>query len=84
MAQGRRVFDFGRCSPGSGTHRFKRQWGGADVPLPWLQWRPQLRGAAGAMPSSDGRLFKLAARVWRLLPRRVATSWGPTFARWLP
>src|SRR5205807_76154 len=28
--QGVRVFNFGRCTPDSGTHRFKRQWGSRD------------------------------------------------------
>ena len=32
-----RRFNFGRCSPGGGTHRFKQQWGGRDVPLHWYQ-----------------------------------------------
>src|SRR5690606_25614950 len=27
IRRGVRTFDFGRCSPGSGTHRFKLQWG---------------------------------------------------------
>lgn len=38
IRRGARVFDFGRCSPGSGTHRFKLQWGGREVPLPWRVW----------------------------------------------
>src|SRR5256886_3734466 len=38
IARGVRGLDFGRCTAGSGTHRFKRQWGGVDVALPWLQW----------------------------------------------
>src|SRR2546427_12313808 len=30
IARGVRVFNFGRCTPGGGTHQFKHQWGGVD------------------------------------------------------
>jgi hypothetical protein len=82
-AKGARVFDFGRCTPGGGTHRFKRQWGGVDVPLPWLEWR-RGRSEHTSVPSGDSKLFKTAAKVWRRLPRPVADRLGPTLARWLP
>ena len=36
IERGARTFNFGRCTPGSGTHRFKQQWGGETVPLPWI------------------------------------------------
>jgi len=62
IARGVRVFDFGRCTPGSGTHRFKRQWGGTDVALPWLQW--SARNVA-ATPSPERPGYRLAAAVWR-------------------
>ena len=35
--QGLNVFNFGRCTPGGGTHHFKQQWGSRDVPLMWYQ-----------------------------------------------
>jgi hypothetical protein len=36
--QGFHVFDFGRSTPGSGTFRFKEQWGAKPVPLRWHYW----------------------------------------------
>ncbi|MGD2071600.1 MAG: GNAT family N-acetyltransferase, partial [Gemmatimonadota bacterium] len=33
IERGRETFNFGRCTPGGGTHRFKGQWGGEDEPL---------------------------------------------------
>ena len=81
IARGARRFNFGRCSPGSSTHRFKRQWGGADVPLPWLQWP---RPADGEAAAADGRLMQLAAQGWRRLPRPVANLVGPMLASHLP
>lgn len=78
---GVRVLNFGRCSPGSGAHRFKRQWGGADVPLPWGQWSP---GEVRATPSPDAGKYRLATAVWRHLPLPVANRLGPLVARVIP
>jgi FemAB-related protein (PEP-CTERM system-associated) len=79
--RGVRTFNFGRCSPGSGTHRFKRQWGGRDVPLPWLQWS---RNGTSATPNDESRLLRLASEAWRRTPLFVANRLGPVLARRLP
>ncbi|HEU5323867.1 MAG TPA: GNAT family N-acetyltransferase, partial [Methylomirabilota bacterium] len=81
IARGARAFNFGRCTPGGGTHRFKRQWGGRDEPLPWAQWAP---GAALATPSPERPIFRLATAAWRRLPLAVANALGPLLARQLP
>lgn len=81
MAEGVRTFDFGRCTPGGGTHRFKLQWGGVDHPLPWAQWSP---GGVAATPSPDRPVFQLATAVWRKLPLAVANRVGPLLSRSLP
>lgn len=78
---GARVFNFGRCTPDSGTHRFKRQWGGADVHLPWGQWSP---GETHATPSPDAPKYRLATAVWRRLPLSIANRVGPMLARVIP
>lgn len=81
IERGSRRFNFGRCSPGGGTHRFKRQWGGDDVPLGWSGWAP---GDAPAMPSPDRPLFSLATRVWSRMPLWATNRLGPRLARALP
>jgi len=81
IARGAHTFDFGRCSPGSGTHVFKRQWGGVDVALPWAEWSAR---AMTAPPAKDRLLFRAAAACWRRLPLAVANHVGPTIARCLP
>lgn len=81
IARGMRVFNFGRCTPGGGTHRFKKQWGGADVPLPWAQWSPS---GVTSTPSPDRPVYRLAASAWQRLPRPVADRLGPILARRLP
>jgi len=81
IRRGARVFDFGRCTPGGGPHRFKLQWGGGDVPLSWAQWSP---GNVTATPSPERPVFRLAGAVWRRLPLGVANRLGPILARQLP
>lgn len=75
-------FNFGRCTPGSGTHRFKQQWGGRDEPLHWYQWTPE--GAAAATPSPDDAAFAWGPRLWKRLPLPVATWLGPRIVRGIP
>lgn len=79
--RGVRVFNFGRCTPGGGTHMFKRQWGGADVPLHWQQW---VGGDRAASASYDAAGYRAAAAVWRRLPVPVTRRLGPLLARQLP
>ena len=75
------VFDFGRCTPGGGTHVFKRQWGGFDVDLPWAQWSS---GRATGTPSPDRPVFRLATACWQRLPLAVTNRLGPLISTHLP
>jgi serine/alanine adding enzyme len=75
------IFNFGRCSPDGSTHRFKRQWGGSDVPLPWPSWS---REPSIGVPSADRPLYRLAVTAWRHVPMVVANRVGPMLARMLP
>jgi hypothetical protein len=79
--QGLAAFNFGRCTPGSGTHRFKQQWGGRDVPLWWYQ---HAAGQRAATPSPDDRAFSWGPRVWRRLPLPIANMLGPRVVRLIP
>ena len=81
IGRGLSVFNFGRCTPDGGTHRFKLQWGGETVPLPWLQWSST---GTAAPPSPDRGLFQMATRVWSRMPLAMANTIGPFLARSLP
>jgi FemAB-related protein (PEP-CTERM system-associated) len=76
-----RVFNFGRCTPGGGTHHFKRQWGGTDVPLPWCQYAP---AGLRSTPSPDDPAYSWGPRLWRWLPLAIANRLGPRLIRLLP
>src|SRR3990172_8780940 len=80
-AEGVTLFNFGRCTPGSGTHRFKRQWGGRDEQLHWYQWSP--RGKTRT-PSPDDGALSLGPKLWRYLPLGVANALGPRIVRGIP
>lgn len=79
--QGLEVFNFGRCTPGSGTHRFKQQWGGRDLPLWWYQ---HAAGRRAATPSPNESAFSWGPRVWKRLPLSIANVLGPRVVRLIP
>jgi FemAB-related protein (PEP-CTERM system-associated) len=72
-------FNFGRCTPGSATHKFKQQWGALDEPLWWYQ-----HGGSGGTPSADSAKFRLATRIWQRLPVPITRAVGGRIVRYLP
>ena len=76
------LFNFGRCTPDGGTHRFKRQWGSRDEQLHWYQHTRGNREAA--TPSPDDGAFSWGPRLWKRLPLGLATALGPRIVRYIP
>ena len=79
--EGLERFNFGRCEPGSGTHRFKQQWGTRDEQLWWYQWS---EGGVDATPTPDDDAWSWGPKLWRKLPVPVATALGPRIVRYIP
>lgn len=80
--QGFEVFNFGRCTEGSGTHKFKKQWGSRDEALPWYQ-----AGAASgesSPPNPDQGVYATAVRAWQRLPLSLTTSLGARLIAGIP
>ena len=73
--QGLARFDFGRSSEGTGTYRFKKQWGSEPTPLYWQYYLPQ--GATPPDPSHAGLASRLLVGMWKKLPLGVANAIGP-------
>lgn len=76
-------FHFGRSTPGSGPHKYKRQWGAKDVQLYWYYLSPSesdAQAAAVAPRESYGR----AAETWKRLPLWMARSLGPRIIAKVP
>jgi FemAB-related protein (PEP-CTERM system-associated) len=80
--EGLQLFNFGRCTPGAGTHRFKRQWGSRDEQLWWYQYTGD--GAEAATPSPDDSRYSWGPRLWRHLPVPLASALGPWIVRGIP
>jgi FemAB-related protein (PEP-CTERM system-associated) len=81
IREGVTTFDFGRTTPDSGPHRFKRQWSEHEDPLPWIEAG---QGDAVTRPKKEAGHFRLAARLWRRLPLAVATPLGARIVRGIP
>jgi serine/alanine adding enzyme len=79
--EGLQLFNFGRCTPDGGTHRFKKQWGSRDLPL-W--WYDLSREAGTTTPSPHDESYAWGPRLWKRLPVPVATFLGPRIVRCIP
>jgi serine/alanine adding enzyme len=79
--RGFNVFNFGRCSEGSGTHKFKKQWGSRDELLPWYQLSA---GPDGTPPAPDQGAYGTAVKVWQRLPLAVTTPLGAQLIGGIP
>ena len=82
ISLGLNTFNFGRCSPGSGTHKFKMQWGTRDLPLYWYHW-PAPSGRR-APPRQDHGSMAVATRLWRRLPLPLANMIGARLRGGIP
>ena len=82
IGRGKSLFDFGRTTEGSGTHRFKKQWGARPVPLYWHY----ILGTATDIPrlNLDNPKYQRAAALWRRMPLWAANAIGPRLVRNLP
>lgn len=82
VASGAGVFDFGRSSPGGGTHQFKLQWGAREQPLYWEYL--MLDGANLPDRGPTNPKFERAVQVWQRMPLWLANVAGPLIAKHLP
>ncbi len=77
--RGFRFFEFGRSTPGEGTHKFKAQWGAVPHPLQW-----QYISLNGAEIDADEKTrFGRVIRLWQKLPVPVATQIGPMIRKYI-
>jgi FemAB-related protein (PEP-CTERM system-associated) len=79
--EGFRRFDFGRSSRGSGTYRFKQQWGAIESPLFW--YTIPIHGHVSPPSPDEGRMATYLTSAWRHLPLTVTRGLGPRIRRYL-
>ena len=80
--EGFQHFDFGRSTPGSGTYRFKEQWGARPVPLRWYYWLRDGNELPQLNPQNPK--YSLAIKMWQKLPLAFTTLVGPHIVKYLP
>ena len=82
IERGCTVFDFGRSTRDSGTHRFKKQWGAREIPLPWsYQLAP---GNEIPQTRVDSPRYHLAIETWKRLPVGFSVWMSEHIVRFLP
>ncbi len=81
IERGSHTFDFGRSSEGSGTYKFKAQWGAQPHPAVWQYY--VRKGSVEAMrPDSAGN--QRLIRLWQKLPVWLTRWVGPEIVRGIP
>lgn len=77
-----RCFDFGRSSPGSGTYRFKEQWGARPLPLRWHYWSSH--GHVMSEVSREHSMYGPAIKLWARMPVGLTRLVGPMIVNHIP
>ena len=81
---GGRSFDFGRSQQGSGTYRFKKQWGAEAHPLDYQVYEKGILRPRSSTTFYRGNTADRLSRLWQLLPAPVQRLAGPQLRRWMP
>ena len=82
ISEGAHWFDFGRCTIGSGTFNFKKQWGAKPTKLYWHYLLPA--GAELPMINPDNPKYALLVKLWQRQPVAIANVLGPRIVKNLP
>jgi lipid II:glycine glycyltransferase (peptidoglycan interpeptide bridge formation enzyme) len=69
-----KIFSFGRTTIGSGSQKFKKQWGTTEIPLIWSSDK--------AIDLSYDRL-KFLTKVWKLSPTFLANFLSPLITKYI-
>ncbi len=81
IQRGSQIFDFGRSSEGSGTYRFKAQWGAQPQSAVW-QYYVRKGSPEEMRPDSDGKQRLVLA--WQKIPVWLTKWIGPPIVRGIP
>jgi FemAB-related protein (PEP-CTERM system-associated) len=74
-------FHFGRSSVGSGTYKFKQQWGARERILNWQFYYRQSAPIYTSM--AENPKYHMAAQVWKRLPLSLTLLLGPHLRKYL-
>jgi FemAB-related protein (PEP-CTERM system-associated) len=81
VQRGQDVFDFGRSTRDSGTHRFKKQWGATPA---GAEWQYYVRSGSIGAARPDNPRYQRLIRIWKRLPVPLTRLLGPPIVRGIP
>jgi FemAB-related protein (PEP-CTERM system-associated) len=81
ISRGSEQFDFGRSSIGSGTHKFKSQWGAQPSQAVWQYY---VRNGDPNDMRADSEGKKRLVKIWQHLPVWLTKLVGPTVVNGIP
>lgn len=81
IEKGSREFDFGRSTLGSGTYKFKEQWGAKPYPAIW-QYYVRKGDPSDMRPDSPTKVRFV--NLWKKLPLWLTRLVGPSIVRGIP
>ncbi|MDG2222007.1 MAG: FemAB family PEP-CTERM system-associated protein [Rubripirellula sp.] len=81
IERGSHTFDFGRSSEGSGTFKFKSQWGAKPQPANW-QYYVRKGSPEEMRPDDEGK--QRLVKLWQKLPVWATKLIGPEIVRGIP
>ncbi|MDE0867162.1 MAG: FemAB family PEP-CTERM system-associated protein [Rubripirellula sp.] len=81
IERGSETFDFGRSSVGSGTYKFKAQWGAKPHPAVWQYY--VRKGSVEDMRPDSAKNQRLI-KTWQKLPVWLTRLIGPSIVRGIP
>ena len=81
IEKGSSEFDFGRSSVGSGTYKFKEQWGAKPQQAVW-QYYVRKGDPSDMRPDSPSKIRLV--NVWKKLPLWLTRLVGPSIVRGIP
>jgi FemAB-related protein (PEP-CTERM system-associated) len=76
ICEGYCQFDFGRSTPGEGTHLFKQQWGAVEQPLYWYSVHNKKCGNV-IRKDKPVDMREMMEKIWSKLPLSLANFIGP-------
>lgn len=79
IERGYKQFDFGRSTPGEGTHTFKEQWGSKEEKLYW--YRIFLKGNPSDDTQDEQSSFSTMIKIWQMMPVGLTTLLGPSIRK---
>lgn len=77
--RGLKVFDYGRSKQGSGSFSFKKNWGFEPQPLYYEYFLVKARELPNISPTNPK--YEMFIKLWKAMPRGLATFVGPFLAK---